>query len=426
MSTTTTTNMGMVLPVPSSEPGPAWASELVTALNLVDTHDHSSGKGVKVTPSGFNMNGDLPFNSMNASTIRALRFDNQAATLSGGTEIRQVYVANNELYYNDNNGTAVKITSNGFVNVTGSSGIGGDYASSGAALNYVDATSMYEFYDVPGTSTFANLKFLDLNIRGSVSLITTAIAANYPFTDTDNRLVASVDTSAISITLTLPNPVTRGRLVIVKDRTGSSETRPITVNRFAAETIDGAASKSCAKNYGCWIFVSDGTNWLILKDDISATSLDKTSYTQFDGSTAAGSDAIPTTFASPTLSAAALSEGTAVTRSTNDLTFPFTGKYIVDMDVPFVDGVSAAAYLAVRLRNTTDSTTAGSGEAGVPGSATAKGGNAHIRFGVDITNIAKVYQVQWAVSSAMNATNTTVNGETPARWRIMIQKVKTI
>ena len=46
--TTTTTNMGLVLPTPGERLGPTWATDLNTALTLVDSHDHSSGKGIQI------------------------------------------------------------------------------------------------------------------------------------------------------------------------------------------------------------------------------------------------------------------------------------------------------------------------------------------------------------------------------------------
>ena len=60
-----TPNMNLSLPVPTSTVGPAWASQLNTAVEVVDDHDHSSGKGKKVTPAGISINADLDINSNN-------------------------------------------------------------------------------------------------------------------------------------------------------------------------------------------------------------------------------------------------------------------------------------------------------------------------------------------------------------------------
>src|SRR5438552_16462260 len=138
MTTTITPNMSMVIPVPSSEPGPTWAQELVTAFtNILDVHDHTSGKGLKVPSGGLNINSDLSFGGFNLTTIRTLRLSSQGAVLTGGTEIGELYRVLNELYFNDGAGNQVKITNAGAVNVSGSNGIGGDYGGGNpAALNF--------------------------------------------------------------------------------------------------------------------------------------------------------------------------------------------------------------------------------------------------------------------------------------------------
>lgn len=77
-----------------------------------------------------------------------------------------------------------------------------------------------------------------------------------------------VDTSAIR-TLQLPAASTNFYF-IVKDKTGTAFTNNITIARAAAESIDGvAANKTLKVNSGCWMLVSDGTNWFTLniKDD---------------------------------------------------------------------------------------------------------------------------------------------------------------
>ena len=52
----TTPNMTLDLPVVSTTPGPTWATAVNEAFDTVDTHDHSTGNGVKITPTGLNIN----------------------------------------------------------------------------------------------------------------------------------------------------------------------------------------------------------------------------------------------------------------------------------------------------------------------------------------------------------------------------------
>ena len=57
-----TTNMNLTLPTVSITVGPEWATLLNAALTDIDAHDHTSGKGVKITPAGLNINADLELN----------------------------------------------------------------------------------------------------------------------------------------------------------------------------------------------------------------------------------------------------------------------------------------------------------------------------------------------------------------------------
>lgn len=86
------------------------------------------------------------------------------------------------------------------------------------------------------------------------------ISSNVTLTD---RAIHLVDTSAAR-SLTLPSPTT-GRYIVVKDKTGSANSNNITIVRFAAEQIEGAAASYVLDyNRGSWVFVSDGTDWFVI------------------------------------------------------------------------------------------------------------------------------------------------------------------
>lgn len=117
MSTTTTPNMNLVVPGVSTEPGPAWAQEINADLGILDQHNHSPGQGVQITPSGLNINTDLSFNQNNITDLKTINFAAQSAPLAGtAPNLGCLYVAGNELVYNDENGNVVPITNNGSVN----------------------------------------------------------------------------------------------------------------------------------------------------------------------------------------------------------------------------------------------------------------------------------------------------------------------
>lgn len=107
----TTPNMNLNLPVPTTTVGPEWAEELNTALETVDEHDHSAGKGIPVPTAGINIDADLNFNSNKLDDVKAVSLDSQPASLSGATNVRTVYSINGDLWYNNDSGTPVQVTS---------------------------------------------------------------------------------------------------------------------------------------------------------------------------------------------------------------------------------------------------------------------------------------------------------------------------
>lgn len=147
-TTTISPYMLLVLPIPGVEVGPAWASELITALgSLIDAHDHSLNKGVKITPAGLNINADLDIqgtaaNPNNLKSIRAARLANNGGTLVAAADWGAIYRVANELYFTDGAGNAVQITLNGALNVAAGNITG---MAGGAAVTYNNATKTYVF-----------------------------------------------------------------------------------------------------------------------------------------------------------------------------------------------------------------------------------------------------------------------------------------
>lgn len=134
---TTSPNMGLTVPVASTgatgtgDPGPGYASNISTDLSsLIDAHDHSSGKGVQVTPAGLNINADLNINSNNLTSVRAARFTSQASGLVLGGDVSELYVKSGDLWYVNSAGTQLQITAGaglatGTVGATGVQGPAG-------------------------------------------------------------------------------------------------------------------------------------------------------------------------------------------------------------------------------------------------------------------------------------------------------------
>lgn len=212
-----TPNMDLDLPAVSVTVGPDWATLLNAALTLVDSHDHSDGKGVRVTQSGLNITGNLTLNDAYLTDVGSVRLVSQAATLATAQDVRSVYSVLGDLYYNNASGTAIQITSGGSVTAA-SDGISRAFSRTSVNSNTViSAAGTTSYYDV----------------------------------DT---------TSGVTFTLPAANGVAAGRFYEFKDTTGSAGTNNIVINRAGSDTIDGATSFTISYNYGGVRLISDGAS----------------------------------------------------------------------------------------------------------------------------------------------------------------------
>lgn len=150
-NTTISPNMNLPIPVVSTDTGPDWSNNVNASLNIIDSHNHSNGEGVLITPSGLNINSDLTFNNNNGTNFRSARFTPQTSLLSGTADIGCLYESGVDLYYNDGNGNQVRITQGG--SVTGSTGTISGLPSGTASAAY----SAGNFTFSSATSTPANM-----------------------------------------------------------------------------------------------------------------------------------------------------------------------------------------------------------------------------------------------------------------------------
>jgi hypothetical protein len=96
----------------------------------------------------------------------------------------------------------------------------------------------------------------------TLPLYTDVSSTPYTVTATDQYL--SVDTTALTITVELPNAPTTRRLFTVKDRIGAAGTRNITVTTAGgAVTIDGAATYVMNTNFQSINLIFNGTSYEI-------------------------------------------------------------------------------------------------------------------------------------------------------------------
>lgn len=212
----TTENMGMDIPVVSSTIGPDWASKINEALQLIDAHNHASGSGAKVTPSGILINAALDMLGYKLNNIASAGLSSKSS--SDTTHTGSIQNVGGNLYFITNSGTAVQLTS---------------------------GTSIVS----PGS--------------GALSL---AAPGAYPYTVTtgDNASIQAIDCSSAR-TINLP-AATNSMYVYLKDSTGEAQTNAITVTPNGSDLIDGANSNYTIDwNWAQVGFISDGVSkWYVI------------------------------------------------------------------------------------------------------------------------------------------------------------------
>ena len=212
--------LGLDLPVVSVTIGPTWATKVNAAFDVIDLHDHSSGKGVQIPVSGLSIDDNLNFGSYKPYNLLSTQYISNSATLTGATNINSTYVKSGNLYFTNSAGTAVQITS------------GGTVVTSPSSLQTVETQAVS-------------------------SDVTISPAATYVYIKVDT-------TAARQITLPLASSVADGRIYIIKDISGSANTYPITLVRQGSDLIDGSSSYIYNSNYGSiWIVGDSVSNWYI-------------------------------------------------------------------------------------------------------------------------------------------------------------------
>lgn len=212
--------MNLELPSVLVDLGPEWATEINAAFESIDEHDHSSGKGVKVKTAGISINADLTFATYSATNVKTVKFQSLTVTQTGVLNSESVYSVSGNLYYTNSSGIAVQITS------------GGSVVTTPASVQSFPYTTITSNLIISAADTFAFI---------------------------------AVDTNAArSVTLPLASSVAQGRLYIIKDKDGLSETNNITIDIQGSDTIDGASSVVVSSPNSATNVISDGVSkWFI-------------------------------------------------------------------------------------------------------------------------------------------------------------------
>lgn len=123
-------NMGLVISTVGVDTGLQWEQNSNASAYTIDSHNHSPGSGVQITPQGMNISSSLNFQNNSAQNIYGLMFSMSGTSTATGL----LYTAPssgggvNDLFYNDFAGNVIQITKSGIVNAVASSIPGESYA----------------------------------------------------------------------------------------------------------------------------------------------------------------------------------------------------------------------------------------------------------------------------------------------------------
>jgi hypothetical protein len=208
--------------------GTTYASQINTAFGVIETELER-----KVVPADMNINANLSFLSGGvnyaATDLKYSKFALQSeATITAAGFPMTLFVGSSdgELYFNDNSGRQIQLTTDGTVNVSTSGGInssGSAYGTSGVEVLWDSGDGEYEMKSGSGTS-FADVRLDDVVFYDGSS----------------NYLRMTAGSMASDFTLTLPTALPASTSILLVDNTGAmSSTRDPSV---ATVTTSGNAS----------------------------------------------------------------------------------------------------------------------------------------------------------------------------------------
>lgn len=202
-----TPNMNLTILVagPGGTPGPQYGTDIINNFSVIDQHDHTSGKGTRIPTGGLNINANLGFNDFALTGVGRCQYTNLSVAPSGAANYRSLSVVSGDLYFLDNSGNSIQITSSGAVNVSGSGNLGGVTGSAG--VNFILASDAWQLIDDGGDR--ARLLTADIRLfeKGATSI------TNYVGLTSPGSLAATY-------TLTMPPALPAGSAYLSSNASG--------------------------------------------------------------------------------------------------------------------------------------------------------------------------------------------------------------
>jgi len=217
-------------------------------LDRLDSHDHSAGKGVKLTPASINITSNLAFNDNAITEAKYLQYVNQDAH---PTPTTATYFKDGFFYIRTPSGTNIQLTTATGFNGALVGGIGGDYSTSGAILEYDSLSEAYSFFRE--TNFYASIKTGDITIyetdeEGTTNGITfkapdglatsydLVLPADAPATS-DSVMVVNTSGVASFLPNTTP-PADTGNRILKFSEVGNASVSAISFNDFPTNAGD--------------------------------------------------------------------------------------------------------------------------------------------------------------------------------------------
>lgn len=199
MSSIISPNMNLVIPGVGSEAGPQYATDINNSLTIIDSHNHSPGSGVQITPSGMNINSALTLNNNFLTNAAGLSLLANSTPGTNGT----AYRSGVDLYYVDGNGANIAITSSG--SIAGAPGnISGLTPPATASYDSVSKTFIFES-NSPDAGDAANMDVGSLLLRNTTSGSSFSLTVSPPSLSGNHSIVLPVPNGSGVAFLTIDN-----------------------------------------------------------------------------------------------------------------------------------------------------------------------------------------------------------------------------
>lgn len=243
--------MGLIVPTVSITPGPTYAAEVNTSLTTVDSHNHTSGQGVAIPPSGLNINSDLTFGNNNATNVQTVRFYPLVSPLAGSTpNLGCLYEAGVDLYYNDGSGNQVRLTQGGSPAGTPGSISG---LSAPATASYVSGSSKFVWQSDVNIAAIMDFRSAIFRTSAASSNGVTvsapaSIPSNYnltlPTTGSATSFMSITSAGVIAPYVAIANGITRNNQAavqqLVSPSSGAFQTTATSYTTIGSLTVSGA------------------------------------------------------------------------------------------------------------------------------------------------------------------------------------------